>query len=64
MQVNFGVELFLQRFLSLGQGPAARKLGGTAGGDAVMAPEHPEFSGFCFKLQVREERLFCIDTCQ
>jgi peptide chain release factor 3 len=48
--VNFGVELFLQRFLSLGQGPAPRKLGGTTG-SSELAPEHPEFTGFCFKLQ-------------
>lgn len=50
--VNFGVELFLKRFLSMGQGPAPRQLTGVKGGEGIiLAPEHPEFTGFCFKLQ-------------
>ena len=49
--VNFGVELFLKRFLSLGQGPAPRSLAGTGDDASELTPEHPEFTGFCFKLQ-------------
>ncbi|KAG5175270.1 PRF3, plastid translation release factor RF3 [Tribonema minus] len=49
--VNFGVELFLKRFLTLGQGPAPRSI--SSGGNAAeqLTPEYPEFTGFCFKLQ-------------
>ncbi|CAM9520200.1 unnamed protein product, partial [Chrysoparadoxa australica] len=57
--VNFGVELFLERFLSLGVAPAPRTLAGAgansdddAGEDAPeVHPEYPQFTGFVFKLQ-------------
>jgi len=44
---NFGVEIFLKRFLTLGQAPPSRK---RQNGDE-LTPSHPEFSGFIFKLQ-------------
>lgn len=43
---NFGVELFLESFLDYALRPAARR--STIG---EIAPTHPEFSGFVFKLQ-------------
>mmetsp|Transcript_17651 Transcript_17651/g.23237 ORF Transcript_17651/g.23237 Transcript_17651/m.23237 type:complete len:609 (+) Transcript_17651:70-1896(+) len=43
---NFGIEIFLKRFLTLGQQPPTRKTQ-----DGELAPAHPEFSAFVFKLQ-------------
>jgi peptide chain release factor 3 len=43
---NFGVELFLEAFLDYGMRPTSRR---STLGD--IAPEHPDFSGFVFKLQ-------------
>jgi peptide chain release factor 3 len=43
---NFGVQLFLDDFLSRAPGPGPRKAGGQP-----VAPEHPVFSGFVFKIQ-------------
>ncbi len=43
---NFGVQLLLDGFLRHSPPPKARVLAGTA-----IAPEHPEFSGFIFKIQ-------------
>jgi peptide chain release factor 3 len=43
---NFGVELFLNQFCSMGTKPAAR-----IAKDDVIVPEHEEFSGFIFKTQ-------------
>jgi peptide chain release factor 3 len=45
---TFGVELFLNRFLTLGQSPPPRKLDSE---DEVLQPDYPEFSAFVFKLQ-------------
>ena len=43
---NFGVELFLKKFLHMGSTPQPMLLS-----SGKLAPEHPEFSGFVFKLQ-------------
>jgi peptide chain release factor 3 len=43
---NFGVEPFLRAFLDHAAGPSPHK--SSAG---LIAPDHPEFSGFVFKLQ-------------
>src|SRR6185436_16630580 len=43
---NFGVQLLLDGFLEHSPPPASRALNGSA-----IAPEHPEFSGFIFKIQ-------------
>ena len=43
---NFGVQLLLDGFLKHSAAPQARKVG-----DRVIAPEHPDFSGFIFKIQ-------------
>jgi peptide chain release factor 3 len=43
---NFGVELFLQRFLELGRSPPHRE---STSGD--IDPERPQFTGQVFKLQ-------------
>ncbi|MEW6307100.1 MAG: peptide chain release factor 3 [Verrucomicrobiota bacterium] len=43
---NFGVQLLLDGFLSHSPPPKARVMAGTP-----VAPEHPEFSGFIFKIQ-------------
>ncbi len=48
---NFGVELFLDSFLGMAVGPAARLSDGRA-----IAPEHPHFTGFVFKLQANMDR--------
>jgi hypothetical protein len=45
---NFGVELFLKRFLEISGPPTPR-----ATSIGVVGPQHPEFSAFVFKLQVR-----------
>ncbi|CAM9961723.1 unnamed protein product [Ascophyllum nodosum] len=43
---NFGVELFLKRFLTIGQKPASRRTAKSA-----ITPDYKEFTGFVFKLQ-------------
>ena len=43
---NFGVQLLLDGFLKHSPPPKARVIAGTP-----MAPEHPAFSGFIFKIQ-------------
>ena len=43
---NFGVQLLLDGFLQHAPAPKARVLAGTS-----IAPEHPAFSGFIFKIQ-------------
>ena len=43
---NFGVELFLKKFLKMSDPPGGRE--STAG---LIGPDHNEFSGFVFKLQ-------------
>jgi len=43
---NFGVQLLLDGFLRHAPPPKARVMAGT-----VIAPEHPAFSGFIFKIQ-------------
>ncbi|HWV58655.1 MAG TPA: peptide chain release factor 3 [Longimicrobiales bacterium] len=43
---NFGVEPFLRRFLSLAPAPGPRQ---SSAGE--VAPDHPTFSGFVFKIQ-------------
>ena len=43
---NFGVQIFLDSFLSISERPSPRD--STAG---VIGPDHPELSGFVFKLQ-------------
>jgi peptide chain release factor 3 len=43
---NFGVQLLLDRFLTLAPPPAARASGGS-----IVAPQDPGFSGFVFKIQ-------------
>jgi peptide chain release factor 3 len=55
---NFGVQLFLDKFLEMGTKPSGRvavnKERVSVGGDAsdnIVAPEHEEFTGFVFKTQ-------------
>ncbi len=43
---NFGVQLLLDRFLTLAPAPAPRK-----GGTKLVSPSSPYFSGFIFKIQ-------------
>ncbi|MFZ4765474.1 MAG: peptide chain release factor 3 [Roseimicrobium sp.] len=43
---NFGVQMMLDRFLTLAPPPAPRSSGGNP-----ISPEHPGFSGFVFKIQ-------------
>ncbi len=43
---NFGVQLLLDSFLEHSPSPGPRVMAGTS-----IAPEHPEFSGFIFKIQ-------------
>jgi peptide chain release factor 3 len=47
---NFGVEPFLDRFVDLCPPPKARKIKSDSG-DVELAPEHPKFSAFVFKIQ-------------
>ncbi len=44
---NFGVELFLSKFLRMGSKPQAMQMPH----GLRLQPEHPEFSAFVFKLQ-------------
>src|SRR5213075_958534 len=49
---NFGVQLLLDGFLKHAPGPKGRNGAPPEGGTAsFVAPEHPEFSGFIFKIQ-------------
>lgn len=57
---NFGVQLFLDKFLKMGTKPTGRsavnKEGSESGDDegnedAIVSPEHAEFTGFVFKTQ-------------
>jgi peptide chain release factor 3 len=50
---NFGVERFLDRFISLAPPPGPRKTR-----EAEIAPDAPEFSGFIFKIQANTNPLF------
>ena len=43
---NFGVELFLERFIQMAPGPAGRPVE-----DRAIEPTEPEFRGFIFKIQ-------------
>ncbi len=43
---NFGVQLLLDAFLQYAPPPTPRKAG-----SLVVAPDHPQFSGFIFKIQ-------------
>ena len=43
---NFGVEPFLESFLSLAPPPVGR-----TAGDVTIVPSHPAFTGFVFKIQ-------------
>ena len=43
---NFGVQLLLDNFLKHSTPPRSRKVNGTE-----ITPEHPDFSGFIFKIQ-------------
>ena len=50
---NFGVQLFLDKFLEMGTAPAPRIAvsGGSEDSEQKIMPEHEEFSGFVFKNQ-------------
>ena len=54
---NFGVQLFLDKFLEMGTKPTGRPAVAKDGGDddenddALVPPEHGEFTGFVFKTQ-------------
>jgi peptide chain release factor 3 len=55
---NFGVELFLKRFLEYAPKPTSREAmvldpvtGSPSGEDTIVSPEDDEFSGLIFKLQ-------------
>ncbi|KAG7345600.1 peptide chain release factor 3 [Nitzschia inconspicua] len=54
---NFGVQLFLDKFLTMGTKPSSRlavskaDFGSGDDGREVVAPEHEEFTGFVFKTQ-------------
>ncbi len=43
---NFGVQLLLDRFLTLAPEPVGRK-----GAEGIVPPDHSDFSGFVFKIQ-------------
>ena len=45
---NFGVQLFLDKFIDIAQTPRGR-----VSNQGPVAPESEDFSGFVFKLQVR-----------
>lgn len=60
---NFGVQLLLDAFLELAPPPRARSAAGR-----VIPPEHPEFSGFIFKIQANmdpkhRDRLAFVRVC-
>ena len=44
---NFGVQMFLDRFLSLAPAPTPR----AGGRNGPVSPQAPSFSGFIFKIQ-------------
>jgi peptide chain release factor 3 len=50
---NFGVQLLLDGFLKHSPPPSPRNVPATdgAGGTRPITPDHPEFSGFIFKIQ-------------
>ncbi len=52
---NFGVQLFLDKFLQMGTKPMGRqavnKDTSDEDGEAIVPPEHQEFTGFVFKTQ-------------
>lgn len=54
---NFGVELFLKRFLEYSPKPSTREatvldpVTGAPSGELTITPEHDDFSGLVFKLQ-------------
>jgi peptide chain release factor 3 len=49
---NFGVELFLNRFLTMAPGPAPRPANVAKQNEPrLVCPEEPEFRGFIFKVQ-------------
>jgi peptide chain release factor 3 len=43
---NFGVQCFLEKFLTIAPAPSARFIG-----EDILEPENPEFSAFVFKIQ-------------
>jgi len=60
---NFGVQLLLDAFLELAPPPRARSAAGR-----VIEPQHPEFSGFIFKIQANmdpkhRDRLAFVRVC-
>jgi len=55
---NFGVQLFLDKFLEMGTKPTARLAASKEnnasdgeGGEGIVSPDHEEFTGFVFKTQ-------------
>jgi peptide chain release factor 3 len=51
---NFGVQLFLDKFLEMGTKPTGRSAVNKeeeGGGEDIVSPEHEEFTGFVFKTQ-------------
>ncbi|KAL3940390.1 MAG: hypothetical protein SGBAC_005066 [Bacillariaceae sp.] len=51
---NFGVQLFLDKFLEMGVKPATRiavNKDASSDDDVTVSPEHEEFTGFVFKTQ-------------
>lgn len=48
---NFGVQLFLDKFLSMGTKPSPRIAVSSQESDSMILPEHEEFTGFVFKTQ-------------
>jgi peptide chain release factor 3 len=54
---KFGVQLFLDKFLEMGTKPTGRSAVGNKEGDetkgveAIISPQHQEFTGFIFKTQ-------------
>jgi peptide chain release factor 3 len=60
---NFGVQLLLDYFVKHGAPPQAR-----VSGERIVPPEHPEFSGFVFKVQANmnprhRDRLTFVRVC-
>ena len=54
---NFGVQLFLDKFLEMGTKPTGRSAVGSKeddeseGTESIVSPQHQEFTGFIFKTQ-------------